>query len=72
MPLYFGVFPDRETLKLSIDPCKITEIAKLYYNALVTSPMIIRFLLNVFFLPFFLVLYDGVYELKTIKEPFLM
>ena len=46
--LYCGVFFDKENLELSTDPCKITGIAKLYYNAHVTSPVIVTFLLNVF------------------------
>ena len=31
-------------MKLSIDPCKITAIVKLYDNTPVTSPLIIKFL----------------------------
>ena len=46
--LYCRVFFDRETLEFSIDPCKITGIAKLYYNAFATPPVITGFLLNVF------------------------
>ena len=46
--LYCGVFSDRETSELAIDPCKIIGILKIYYNALVNPPVIIRFLLNVF------------------------
>ena len=42
--LYCRIFSERETLELSTDLCKITSIAKPYYNAL----MIIRFLFNVF------------------------
>ena len=35
-------------MELSTDRCMITGAAKLYYSALVTSPVIIRFLRNVF------------------------
>ena len=49
--IYIGIFSDWETLDLSTDLCKINGIVKLYYNALVTSQMIIRFLLNVFSCP---------------------
>ena len=52
--LYCGVFSDRETLELSTDPSKLIGIAKLYYNVLVTSPVIIRFFLNVFSCRFYL------------------
>ena len=38
----------KQTLELSSDSWKITEIAKLHYNAFVTSSVIIVFLHNVF------------------------
>ena len=42
--LYCWMFFERKPLLLSTDPWKITEIAELYYSALVTSPVKIRFL----------------------------
>ena len=51
--IFCGAFCDRELfLELSTDPYEIIGIAKLYYNALFTSPVIIRFLLNSFFANF--------------------
>ena len=67
--LYCAVFSDRKTLKLSADPRLITGISKLNYNVHVISHVIIRFLL---ILQFFLMQYDGVYELKTIRKIFLV
>ena len=62
-----------ETLKLSTDQCKITAIIKLYYNALVNSPLIIRSFLNVFSCRFSLCyIYNAVSELKAIGNTFLM
>ena len=57
--LYFGFFSDRETLELSTDLCNITGFAKLYCNTHFTSPVIIRFLFNVFFCQFTYGMWSG-------------
>ena len=65
-------FSDGETLVLSTDPCKITGIAKLYYNAHIISPVIVRFCLNVFSCRFSTCLYNGIQTKNNKILTFLM
>ena len=58
----------RKANEFSTDTWKIIGIAKLYYNALANSPVIIKFLLLCLFLQFLLILYDCVYKPETKRK----